>query len=56
MVQIYGIYYVFQMQCLRKICRLSLKDKSRNDIILDWCRIVIVSNIVSYRRLRWLGP
>ena len=45
----------FQMKCLRKICKVSLKDKIRNEIILGWCNIARVSNIVGHRRLRWLG-
>ena len=46
---------VFQMKDLRKICRVSLNDKIRNDFILDKCNAVSVSNNVSHRRLRWLG-
>ena len=46
---------VFQMKCLRKICKVSLKDKIRNETILGWCNVAKVSNIVSHRRLRWLG-
>ena len=43
------------MKCLRKICKVSLKDKINNDLILGWCNVAKVSNIVSHRRLRWLG-
>ena len=43
------------MKCLRRICKVSLKDKIRNEIILGWCNAARVSNIVSHRRLRWLG-
>ena len=46
---------VFQMKCLRKICKVSLKDRINNERILDWCNVAKVSNIVSHRRLRWLG-
>ena len=46
---------VFQMKCLRKICKVSLKDRLRNETILGWCKVASVSNIVSHRRLRWLG-
>ncbi len=46
---------VFQMKCLRRFCKVSLKDKIRNDFILDWCNVARVSNIVSHGRLRWLG-
>ena len=43
------------MKCLRQICKVTLKDKINNDVILGWCNVARVSNIVSYRRLRWLG-
>ncbi len=43
------------MKCLRKICKVSLKDKIKNETILGWCNVAKVSNIVSHRRLRWLG-
>ena len=46
---------VFQMKCLRKICKVSLKDKIRNETILGWCNAARVSTIVSHMRLRWLG-
>ena len=46
---------VFQMKCLRKICKVSLKDRINNERILDWCNVAKVSNIVSHMRLRWLG-
>ena len=46
---------VLQMKCLRKICKVSLKDKIRNEVILGWCNVARVSNIVSHRRLRRLG-
>ena len=45
----------FQMRCLRKICSLSLLQRVRNDAILDMCKMETVHNLVSYRRLRWLG-
>ena len=46
---------VFHMKCLRKFCKVSLKDRINNDVILGWCNVARVSNIVSHRRLRWLG-
>ena len=46
---------VFRMKCLRKICKVTSKDKIRNKFILGWCNVARVSNIVSHRRLRWLG-
>ena len=30
---------VFQMNCLRKICKVSLKDRINNDVILGWCNV-----------------
>ena len=33
------------MKCLRKICRVSLKDKIRNEIVLGWRNVARVSNI-----------
>ena len=46
---------VFKMKSLRKICKVSLEDKIRNELILGWCNVARVSNIVSHRRSRWLG-
>ena len=46
---------VFQMKCLRKICKVILKDKIRNETILGWCNVAKASNSVSHRRLKWLG-
>lgn len=43
---------VFQMKCLKRNCKVSLKDKIKIKKILGWCRIASVSNIVSHRRLR----
>ena len=43
------------MKCLRKICKVSLKDKIRNEVILGWCNVARVSNIVSHRGSKWLG-
>ncbi len=46
---------VFQMRCMRAICRLSIMDRVPNDEILEKCNTSPVSQIVRYRRLRWLG-
>ena len=46
---------VFQLRCLRTICSLSLMDKVPNDKILQMCNTSCASDIVRYRRLRWLG-
>ena len=45
-----------KMICLKKMCKLSLKDGIKNKrILLDWCNVAKVSNIVSHNTLRWLG-
>ena len=46
---------VFKMRCLRSICSLSLMDKVPNKEILNMCNTSCASDIVRYRRLRWLG-
>ena len=33
---------VLQTKCLRKICKVCLKDKVRNEIILGWCNVARV--------------
>ena len=38
-----------------QIRKVSLKDGVNNERILSWSNIAKVSNIVSHRRLRWLG-
>ena len=43
------------MRCLRTICSLSLIDKVPNDKNIQMCNTSCASDIVSYRRLRWLG-
>ena len=46
---------VFQMRCLRTICKLSRMDRVSNEEILKMCNTSFASDIVRYRRLRWLG-
>ena len=47
--------------CIKSLCnfkenfKVSLKEKINNYIMLGWCNIAKVSNIVSRKRLRWLG-
>jgi len=43
------------MKFFSKICRVSVKDKIRNESISGWCNVARNSNMVSHRRLRWLG-
>ena len=38
-----------------QICNESMKDNIKNGIILGWSNVARVSNIVSHRRLKWLG-
>ena len=37
---------VFQMKCLRKICKVSLTDKIRHKIILGWCNANNICNML----------
>ena len=37
------------------MCRVSLKDEINNDVILGWCNVARVSNIVSHWEVSWLG-
>ena len=30
---------VFQMKCLKQICKVSLNDRINNDVILGWCNL-----------------
>ena len=46
---------MFQMRCFRKICGKTLMDRARNADVLAECGTVYIQDIVSYRRLRWLG-
>ena len=45
----------FQMRCLRRISRISLRQKITNVDIRAACNTESVKVLVSYRRLRWLG-
>ncbi len=46
---------LFQNDCLRKICRKTVLDMARVTDMRSQCKVTSVQNIVSYRRLRWLG-
>ena len=53
---------VFQMKCLRKICKISLKDKIINDseYVLGWCNFARLQSCQPQEAratgaLRWLG-
>jgi hypothetical protein len=47
--------HVFHMNSLRRICRLSKRQKIKNQAILDMCNIDDVHDFISRSRLRWLG-
>ena len=46
---------VFQMNCLRRICGISLLDHVPNVDILDKCNTLSVESQLQSRRLWWLG-
>ena len=43
----------FQMRCLRRICKISLRQKMRSSNIMGLCKMESVYTIVKYRHLRW---
>jgi len=46
---------VFQMNCLRRICDISLRDHVPNVVILNRCNTLSVESQLQGKRLRWLG-
>ena len=46
---------VFQMNCLRRICGISLRDHVPNVDILNRCNTLSVESQLQGKRLRWLG-
>jgi len=46
---------VFQMNCLRRICGISLRDHVPNVVILNRCNTLSVESQLQGKRLRWLG-
>ena len=46
---------VFQMNCLRRICGISLRDHVPNVGILSRCNTLSVEPQLQSKRLRWLG-
>ena len=46
---------VFQMNCLRRICGISLHDHVPNVDILNRCNTLSVESQLQGKRLRWLG-
>ena len=46
---------VFQMNCLRRICGISLRDHVPNNDILNRCNTSSVESQLQGKRLRWLG-
>ena len=45
----------FQMNCLRRICGISLRDHVPNVDILNRCNTLSVESQLQSKRLRWLG-
>ena len=46
---------VFHMRCLRRLCRISLRQRLRNEQILARCKMENVESLMRFRRLKWLG-
>ncbi len=46
---------VLQMNCLRRICGISLRDHVPNVDILNRCNTLSVESQLQGKRLRWLG-
>ena len=46
---------VFQMNCLRRICGISLRNQVLNVVILNRCNTLSVESQLQGKRLRWLG-
>ena len=46
---------VFQMQCLRRICRISKMEHVSNAQILARAKLEPLHHLIRYSRLRWLG-
>ena len=46
---------VFHMNCLRRICCLSRRQRVANTSILEMCRCEDIDMMLHIRRLRWLG-
>ena len=46
---------IFQMNCLRRICGISLRDHVPNVDILNRCNTLSVESQLQGKRLRWLG-
>ena len=45
----------FHMRCLRRLCRVSMRQRVPNEHILTRCRMESVETLLRFRRLRWLG-
>ena len=46
---------VFQMRCLRSLCGISMLDRISNVEIRERCKMPQVSDLLKYRRLKWLA-
>lgn len=45
----------FHMRCLRKLCRISIRQRVGNSQILRRCAMNSIESVLRFRRLRWLG-
>ncbi len=43
------------MRCLRRLSGISLLEKIPNAVIRAKCDVPEITNLIRYRRLRWLG-
>ena len=46
---------VFQLNCLRFLCGFTWRDKRSNDSVRTLCKLPSLDQVVTHRRLRWLG-
>ena len=46
---------VFQMNCLRFLCGFTWRDKRSNDSVRATCKLSSLDEVITHRRLRWLG-
>ncbi len=46
---------LFQMNCLRRICGISLRNHVLDVVILNRCNTLSVESQLQGKRLRWLG-
>ena len=50
-----GAVRQFHMRCLRKICRISWRERIPNTQILSRCQISSIEAFITHAQLRWCG-